>query len=206
MQDNCNVPYLKLPVPVGVKNTTKFLRGLIDYFDLPRDNIEKLKYYENFVYQRLQVLNKFLSGKKIAVAVGANRTLYLVEALIELGLDIKVISFYRIHETVGNQVLDISGKTFKKLSKLIQKYDLDCEVLMYSDSKQFWEVVTQQKVDIVFDVHTNRKLIHNMGMAFSESMDVVQPYQFYYGFLSLAYDLVKELNQPFYRKYKEFCK
>ena len=206
MQDNFNIPYIKLPMPVGIENTTKFFEGLIDYFHLPPDTRKKLKHYEDFVRKRLATLKLFLDGKKVAVAVGANRTLYLVEALTELGLDIKVISFYRIHETVGNQVLDISGKTFEKLSKIIQKYNLSCKVLMYSDSKQFWEVVTDQKVEIVFDVHTNRKLIHRMGMAFSESMDVIQPYQFYYGFLSLAYDLVKELNQPFYRKYKEFYK
>ena len=137
--------------------------------------------------------------------MGANRTLDLIEALLELGLDIKVISFYRLHETIGDKVTNISGKTFKRLSSLIKNENLHCDVLAYSDSKQFWEVVKRNEVDIVFDVHTNRKLIHNMGLAFSESMDVEHPYHFYYGFLSLAANLVQELNQPFYKKYKEFC-
>ena len=59
---------------------------------------------------------RLLKGKKVAVAVGANRTLDLIEALLELGLDIKVISFYRLHETIGDKVTNISGKTFKRLS------------------------------------------------------------------------------------------
>lgn len=205
MKENFDVPYLKLPIPVGIKNTTIFFESLVDYFHLGDEKKLILNEYRLFAEKKLLYFKRLLKGKKVAVAVGANRTLDLIEALLELGLDIKVISFYRLHETIGDKVTNISGKTFKRLSSLIKNENLHCDVLAYSDSKQFWEVVKRNEVDIVFDVHTNRKLIHNMGLAFSESMDVEHPYHFYYGFLSLAANLVQELNQPFYKKYKEFC-
>lgn len=206
MKENFDIPYLKLPIPVGIKNTTEFFLKLIDYFDLGESKKQILSSYEDEVLEKLCKYKKFLEGKRACVAVGANRTLYLVEALIELGFEIKVISFYRIHETIGDRVLNISGKTCENLEKLKRKYNLDCEVLFYADSKQFYDAIKENKVDIVFDVHTNRKMIHNMGISFSESMDVEHPYHFYYGFLSFAESLVKELNQPFYKKYKEFCR
>jgi len=204
MKNQFNIPYIKLPIPIGIKNTHEFLFSLIDYFDLPNEKKEIINNYEQFTIRRLEKLKKFLCGKKVAVAVGANRTLYLVEALIELGLDIKVISFYRLHETIGDDVVNISGNTFNNLSKLTEEYNLNCDVLIYADSKQFFDIVKNADIDIVFDVHTNRKLINKMGIAFSESMDVTHPYHFYFGFLALAYDLVKEINQPFFKKYKEY--
>lgn len=206
MKKELGIPYLKLPIPVGIKNSSEFFYGLIDYFGLPNSSRDIIKKYEEFALTRINRLKPYLAGKKVAIAVGANRTLYLLEALIELGLDIKVVSFYRIHETIGDPLMELTGKTFNKLSKIIEKNNLNLDVLVYNDTKQFIETIKKNEVDIVFDVHTNRKTIHNMGLAFSESMDVVQPYQFYHGFLALAYDLVKELNQPFYKKYKEFCK
>ena len=204
MEKELDIPYLKLPIPVGIKNSSTFFNGLIDYFNLPEESKLIIKNYEKFTIERINKIKPYLKGKRVAIAVGANRTLYLLDALLELGLDIKVVSFYRIHETIGDPLLELTGNTFKKLSKIIEKNKLDIDVLVYNDTKQFMEALEKNNVDIVFDVHTNRKTIHNMGLSFSESMDVVQPYQFYYGFLSLAYDLVKELNQPFYKKYREY--
>lgn len=206
MKENFDIPYLKLPIPIGIKNTTEFFSELIDYFDLGEDKKQILKFYENVVHQKLCRYKENLKGKKACVAVGANRTLYLVEALVELGFEIKVISFYRIHETIGDKVINVSGKTCNNLERLKKEHNLDCDVLFYADSKQFYDAIKENKVDIVFDVHTNRKMIHNMGLSFSESMDVEHPYHFYYGFLSFAESLVKELNQPFYKKYKEYCR
>lgn len=206
MRKELDIPYLKLPIPVGIKNTSDFFYGLIDYFNLSQESKNIIKKYEKYTLERINKIKPYLKGKKVAIAVGANRTLYLLEALLELGLDVKVVSFYRIHETIGDPLLELTGNTFKKLSKIIEKNNLNLDVLVYNDTKQFMETIEKNEIDIVFDVHTNRKTIHNMGLAFSESMDVIQPYQFYYGFLAMAYDLVKELNQPFYKKYKEYCK
>lgn len=206
MKENFDIPYLKLPIPIGIKNTTEFFSELVDFFDLGEDKKQILKSYENVVHQKLCRYKEILKGKKACVAVGANRTLYLAEALVELGFEIKVISFYRIHETIGDKVINVSGKTCNNLERLKKEHNLDCDVLFYADSKQFYDAIKENKVDIVFDVHTNRKMIHNMGISFSESMDVEHPYHFYYGFLSFAESLVKELNQPFYKKYKEYCR
>lgn len=205
MEKELGIPYLKLPIPVGIKNSSEFFYKLIDYFKLPEESKKIINNYEKFTIDRISKIKPYLEGKKVAIAVGANRTIYLLEALLELGLDVKVVSFYRIHETIGDPLIELTGNTFKKLSKVIEKNNLNLDVLVYNDTKQFMEVIRKNNIDIVFDVHTNRKTIHSMGLAFSESMDVVQPYQFYYGFLALAYDLVKELNQPFYKNYKEYC-
>ena len=205
MEKELGIPYLKLPIPVGIKNSSEFFYKLIDYFKLPEESKKIINNYEKFTIDRINKIKPYLEGKKVAIAVGANRTIYLLEALLELGLDVKVVSFYRIHETIGDPLIELTGNTFKKLSKVIEKNNLNLDVLVYNDTKQFMEAIRKNNIDIVFDVHTNRKTIHSMGLAFSESMDVVQPYQFYYGFLALAYDLVKELNQPFYKNYKEYC-
>ena len=201
MEKELGIPYLKLPIPVGIKNSSEFFYKLIDYFKLPEESKKIINNYEKFTIDRINKIKPYLEGKKVAIAVGANRTIYLLEALLELGLDVKVVSFYRIHETIGDPLIELTGNTFKKLSKVIEKNNLNLDVLVYNDTKQFMEAIRKNNIDIVFDVQT----IHSMGLAFSESMDVVQPYQFYYGFLALAYDLVKELNQPFYKNYKEYC-
>ena len=128
MKENFNIPYLKLPIPVGLKNTTDFFSKLIDYFGLGNEKKQILRSYEEFVCQKLSLYKEILKSKKACVAVGANRTLYLVEALLELELEVKVISFYRIHETIGDSVVKIAGKTFENLERLRQRYNLDCEV------------------------------------------------------------------------------
>ena len=65
-------------------------------------------------------------------------------------------------------------------------------------------MLTKRQIEIFLELYENQNE-YLKAKHFSESMDVEHPYHFYYGFLSLAANLVQELNQPFYKKYKEFC-
>ena len=204
MQHEFGTPYICPPVPIGLGNTTDFLFQIADHFSIRKEAQPIILKEEQAIRKKINKIGHLLKGKKVAISIGANRTIHLVRALAELGVDIKVISFSRLHESDDARVVGLSGRTFHCLKKVCDRYGIKATVLACPNSTQFKNAVVKAKVDLVFDAHTHRKLAYSNGCGFFDSMNPPQPHLFYNGALALAYDLANGFNQSFYRRYQKW--
>lgn len=203
MKEKFDTPYIYPPMPIGIKNTTEFLLEITNFFEVKKAQ-EIIYKEERKALEKIEKIKKHLKGKKAAVCIGASKTPYLIGALADFGLDVKLISYYRSWETVGDKLTEISGKTMCVLKKICKEKNIESEILVYPDQRQYKNALRQSKFDVVFDANYNHKLIYNLGYFFMESMDNPQPFLGYNGAVILAYDLAKEFTRDFYKKYQKY--
>lgn len=205
MAERFNTPYIFPAMPIGKENTTKFLLEVAEYFNFTREAQNIVLEESKLVDEVYAKVNPYIKGKKVAVCVGASRTPFLVNFLSEIGLDVKLICYYRTWDTADSTVQNKFGSTMEILKPVIDQYDVDADVLLYSNNDDLFHLFRENEFDLIFDARFNKRVIEGlMGSKFMESMNSVQPFMGYEGAKFTSMQIAKLLNNNFNKKYRRF--
>lgn len=206
MEKKFGTPYIYPGPPIGVENTNSFLREVAKFFSLEKNAEKVIKRKSKKAEIQMKRVKRYLENKRVAICLGPNKTPQLASFLADLGMEVELISYYRIWDVSGEGPIKIAGRTTEILDRVCKNKKINSDVVFYSSGRELLEILEEGKFDIIFDSRFDRRFILDMGSIFYESMDYPQPFFGYNGAVLLSYDLAKLFINNFNKRYSKYIK
>lgn len=98
LQDKYGVPYIIKHMPVGISNTSEWIRNIAKFFGLEEQGEFLIRKEEEELAQALAPFKEFFAGKKAFISAGEFRALATGSLLLELGFELIGLRSYHHDE------------------------------------------------------------------------------------------------------------
>jgi len=113
LQEQFNVPFLIKRMPVGIRNTSLWLKDIAEHFGLGETAERIIEAEEREVRTALAQFRPLFEGKKVYVSAGEFRALVTAQLLEELGFEVSGIRMFH-HDEFANDEYDKLAATAKE--------------------------------------------------------------------------------------------
>ncbi|WP_378953572.1 nitrogenase component 1 [Pelosinus sp. sgz500959] len=186
LKEKYNIPYIIKHMPIGIENTSEWLRGVAEFFGLTREVEEFIKIEEAELKKALEEFKPLFSGKKVFVSAGEFRALSTAILLAELGFEVVAVRSYHHDEFADSE--------YEKLAKITEK-DF---ALNIANCQPFEEanLIKRVKPDIFLGHMNGNATAAKLGVATTVIYNVGLQFVGYQGVYQLARRLHRQLTNP----------
>lgn len=186
LQEKYGIPFVLKHMPIGIGNTSEWLRNVAAFFHL-EDQVEKnIAEEEAELETALQEFKAFFKGKKVFVSAGEFRALATAVLLAELGFEVVAVRSFHHDEFADSE--------YEKLSKITAK-DFPLNI---ANCQPFEEanLIRRVKPDLFLGHMNGNSTAAKLGIATNVIYNVGLQFVGYQGAYQLARRLYRQLTNP----------
>ncbi|MBP2657398.1 MAG: oxidoreductase/nitrogenase component 1 [Firmicutes bacterium] len=186
LQEKYGIPFVLKHMPIGIGNTSEWLRNVAAFFHL-EDQVEKIIAEEEAELETaLQEFKAFFKGKKVFVSAGEFRALATAILLAELGFEVVAVRSFHHDEFADSE--------YEKLSK-ITATDFPLNI---ANCQPFEEanLIRRVKPDLFLGHMNGNSTAAKLGIATNVIYNVGLQFVGYQGAYQLARRLYRQLTNP----------
>lgn len=186
LKEKFGIPYIIKHMPIGINNTSNWLRDVAAFFHLEEQGEILIQAEEAELEKALAPLKKFFAGKKVFVSAGEFRALATANLLLELGFQVVGVRSYH-HDQFALVEYD----------KLVKKSIHDFPISI-ADVQHFEEanLLQRLKPDLFLGHWCGNSTAAKLGIATHTVYNSGLNYVGYRGVYELARRLYRQMKNP----------
>ncbi len=197
LEEKYGIPYVLRHMPIGIANTSNWLREVAAFFGLQAQAERIIEREEAELAAALERFRFVFRGKRALLSAGEYRALATASALDELGLDVVALRLYHLDEFAEVEY-----------EKLLARIGGDA-IVNVANCQPFEEanLIRKLKPDIFLGHLNDNATASKLGVATHTIYHVGLNYAGYTGVYELARRLYRQLKNPaFHRRLSEHSK
>ena len=186
LKEKYNIPYIIKHMPIGIGNTSEWLRSVGEFFGLQHQVEALIAAEEAELKTALAEFKPLFSGKKVFISAGEFRALSTAILLAELGFEVVAVRSYHHDE--------FADEEYEKLAKITVK-DFPLSI---ANCQPFEEanLLRKLKPDIFLGHMNGNSTAAKLGVATNVIYNVGLQFVGYQGAYQLARRLQRQLTNP----------
>jgi nitrogenase molybdenum-iron protein alpha chain len=190
LEEKYKIPYVLKHMPIGIGNTSEWLRSVAAFFKLENQVEKIIAEEEEELEEALTEFKTFFQGKKVFVSAGEFRALATAILLAELGFEVVAVRSFHHDEFADSE--------YEKLSRITTK-DFPLNI---ANCQPFEEanLIRRVKPDIFLGHLNGNSTAAKMGVATNVIYNVGLQFVGYQGVYQLARRLYRQLTNPGFNK------
>jgi nitrogenase molybdenum-iron protein alpha chain len=192
LEENYGIPYVLKHMPIGIRNTSEWLRSLASYFGQSiQDKAEEIVAQEEAeLTAALAQFRSAFAGKKVLVSAGEFRALSTAILLAELGFEVVAIRAYHHDEFANSEYEKLMAITAKDFAFNIA----NCQPFEEAN------LINKLKPDIFLGHMNGNATAAKRGLATNVIYNTGLQYVGYQGAFQLSRRLYRQLTNPRYNR------